>query len=117
MIDKIGIGIDIVDVKQFKKISYDKKPSFYKGIFFPSEIKYCLKYKNSHERFAGKFAIKEAVIKSIPEKISILDIETIHLELKPKVRIKGKVGKKYNFLVSVSHEKQFAIAIVISEKI
>ena len=117
MIDKIGIGIDIVDVKQFEKISYLKKPSFYKRTFFPSEIKYCLKYKNPYEHFAGKFAIKEAVIKSIPEKISILDVETIHLGSKPKIRIKSKVGKKYNFLVSVSHEKQFAIAVVISEKL
>lgn len=117
MIDKIGIGIDIVDVNQFKKIQYAKKPSFYSRTFFPSEIKYCLKYKNPYEHFAGKFAIKEAVIKSIPEKISILDVETIHLESKPKVRIKGKVGKKYSFLISVSHEKQFAIAVVISQKI
>ena len=117
MINKIGIGIDIVDVKRFKKISYLKKPSFYERTFFPSEIKYCLKHKNSFEHFAGKFAIKEATIKSIQEKISILDIETVHSRSKPEVRIKGKVGKKYNFLVSVSHEKQFAIAVVISEKI
>jgi holo-[acyl-carrier protein] synthase len=117
MINKIGIGIDIVDVKRFKKIPYEEKPSFYKRIFFPSEIKYCLKHKNSFEHFAGKFAIKEATIKSIQEKISILELETVHLGSKPEVRIKGKLGKKYKFLVSVSHEKQFAIAVVISEKI
>ena len=117
MINKIGIGIDIVDVKQFKKVPYEEKPSFYKRIFFPSEIKYCLKHKNSFEHFAGKFAIKEATIKSIQEKISILELETVHLGSKPEVRIKGKLEKKYNFLVSVSHEKQFAIAVVISEKI
>lgn len=117
MINKIGIGIDIVDVKRFKKISYLKKPSFYTRIFFPSEIEYCLQYKNSYEHFAGKFAIKEATIKSISEKISILDVETFHSGLKPEVRIKCKLKKKYNFLVSVSHEKQFAIAVVISEKI
>jgi len=117
MIDKIGIGIDIVDIKRFKEISFEEKPSFYKKIFFPSEIKYCLKHKNSFEHFAGKFAIKEATIKSIPEKISILELETFHSGSNPDVRIKGKLGKKYNFLVSVSHEKQFAIAVVISEKI
>jgi holo-[acyl-carrier protein] synthase len=59
MINKIGIGIDIVDVKRFKKIPYEEKPSFYKRIFSLSEIKYCLKHKNSFEHFAGKLLLKK----------------------------------------------------------
>ena len=117
MIEKFGIGIDIVDVEQFKKIPYLSKPSFYKKIFVPAEIKYCLRYKNASEHFAGKFALKEALKKSIPDQISILDIETSHSNSKPKVRLRGKMRGKYVFLASVSHEKQFAIGVVISEKI
>jgi holo-[acyl-carrier protein] synthase len=114
MIDKLGIGIDLVGVEQFKKIPYSSKPNFYKKIFLPSEIKYCLKYKNKYERFAGKFALKEAVKKSIKEKISMLDIETSHSNSKPIVRLKGKYGEKYQLLASISHENQFAIGIIIS---
>jgi len=117
MIEKLGIGIDIVDVRQFEKIPYSSKPEFYKKILLSSEIKYCLKYKNPSEHFAGKLAIKEAVKKSIDEKISLLDIETSHSDSKPKVKLRGKKGEKYKFLVSVSHEKKFAIGLVISEKI
>lgn len=117
MIEKLGIGIDITDVDQFKKISYLEKPNFYKKIFLPSEIKYCLKYKNPSEHFAGKFALKEAVKKAINERISMLDIETSHSNSKPVVKLRGKWNKRYKFLASISHEKKFAIGIVISEKL
>lgn len=113
MLKQIGIGIDITDVEKFEKIKFQKKPEFYKKIFLPSEIAYCLKYKNPYERFAGKFAIKEAAIKAINQNIQLLDIETIHIKSKPNIKIK-KSKRKYKFQVSVSHEKKIAVAVVIS---
>jgi len=117
MIESSGVGIDIVEVDRFKKKKYEKNKIFYKKIFVCSEINYCLKFKNSAERFAAKFAIKEAVIKSISEKIHFIDIEIIYKNAKPGIKLRNSLQKKYNFLVSVSHEKDFAVAIVISEKI
>ena len=114
MLNNIGIGIDIVDVGKFKQIPFELKPNFYKKIFNPSEIKYCLKYKNYYEHFAGKFAIKEAVKKSIPDRISMIDIETYHMKSKPHVRLK-KLENKYSFYVSVSHENNLSVAVVISQ--
>jgi holo-[acyl-carrier protein] synthase len=117
MIESSGVGIDIVEVDRFKKKKYEKNKIFYKKNFVCSEINYCLKFKNSAERFAAKFAIKESVIKSIHENISFLDIETSHLNAKPVVKLKSSLQKKYQFLVSISHEKDFAIGIVIAKKI
>ena len=117
MIKNLGIGIDIIEVSRFRKKKYEENKNFYKKIFVKSEINYCLKFKNSAERFAGKFAIKEAVIKSIPEKIGFCDIEIVYVNRKPRIKLKNLLEKKYNFIVSVSHEKEFAIGIVIAEKI
>ena len=117
MIENFGIGIDIIEVSRFRRKTHEEKRNFYKKIFAESEIKYCLKFKNSAERFAGKFAIKEAVIKSMPEKIGPRDIEIVYVNRKPRIRLKNSLEKKYNFIVSVSHEKEFAIGIVIAEKI
>ena len=114
MLENIGIGIDITDVEKFRQISYKSKPGFYKKIFTQSEITYCLKFKNYYEHFAGKFAIKEAVKKSIHDRISMLDIETNHKNSKPHVTIK-KLNNKYSFGVSMSHENNLAIAVVFSE--
>ena len=103
-----------MDVKRFKQIPFKSKPGFYKKLFHKSEINYCLKYKNSYEHFAGKFAIKEAVIKSIPDKISMINIETYHVKSKPHVKIKN-LKKNYLFQVSLSHENDITVAIVLSE--
>ena len=116
MIKNLGIGIDIIEVSRFRKKQYEENKNFYKKIFVKSEINYCLKFKNSAERFAGKFALKEALIKSIDRKIRFSEIETSHLKSKPIVRIK-KSREKYNFIASLSHENDFAVAVVISDRI
>ena len=117
MLDKFGIGIDIVKVTRFKNKPYLLNKNFYKKIFMDSEIKYCLKYKNYAPHFSGKFAVKEALIKSINEKISLYEINTSHKNSKLVVKVKSSLDKKYNFIISISHENDFAVAVVISEKI
>jgi holo-[acyl-carrier protein] synthase len=114
MIEKIGVGIDISNILDFKKIPYVKKPGFYQSIFQSSEIKYCLKFQDSSSHFAGKFALKEAVKKSIKEDVYISKIETYHSNSKPMIKLLD-IEEKYNFRVSISHEGNYAIAIVISE--
>ena len=113
-ISSIGIGIDIVKVNRFRIHPYESHKRFYKKLFSKSEIDYCLKFKDPYKHFAGKFAIKEAVIKSISKKMNFIDIKTGHTDSKPTVSL---ISKKYRFVVSVSHEQDTAIAVVISEKI
>jgi holo-[acyl-carrier protein] synthase len=108
----IGIGIDIVETARFKKIPYESNKSFYKKIFTLSEITYCTKFKDSHLHFAGKFAAKEALVKSIPNKIKLLDISTSNSRSKPAISISK--NKNYQFLVSISHEQNMAVAVVVS---
>ena len=116
MTQKIGIGIDIVNVSRFRKKAIKKNLSFYRKILSESEIKYCTKFKLPYEHFAGKFAVKESVIKSIPDKISFLDIKTSNSERGGLiVNLSGDLSGKYSFLVSVSHEREYAIAIVTAE--
>lgn len=110
----IGIGIDIVKINRFKLRPYESHKNFYKKIFSKSEIDYCLKFKEPYKHFAGKFAVKEAVKKSISEKISLVDIKTRHIHSKPTI---STISNKYRFLVSISHEQDNAIAVVISERI
>ena len=116
MIEKLGIGIDMTHISNFGKITYEKNPGLYQKIFQPSEIDYCLKYKEPSSHFAGKFALKEAVKKSINENIYISKIITSHKKSKPNIKLLNS-KKKYIFRASISHEKDYAIAIVISELI
>ena len=116
MIESFGIGIDLSNIDRFKQKSFEKNESFYKKNFTENEITYCLKFKNYYEKFAGKFALKEALIKSIHKKIDFSQIETSYLDSKPIITILNS-KENYHFLVSLSHENNFAVAVVISEKI
>ena len=113
MLENFGVGIDIVNINRFEKTPFEKNKKFYQKIFSADEIRYCKKFKNPYPHFAGKFAIKEATVKSIKEKISVKEIITYHVSSKPKIKLLKK--NNYEFLVSVSHEKDTAIAVVISK--
>ena len=124
MIESFGIGIDISSIDRFVNKSYEKNESFYKRIFTEQEIDYCLKFPNYSEKFAGKFALKEALMKSINKKVIFPEIDTSYLDSKPIVKILNSeqsdvsiVQSKYRFLASLSHENGMAVAVVISEKI
>ena len=116
MIETFGIGTDITDISDFEKQNFKQKLNFYKKLFVKSEIEYCLKFKNPYTHFAGKFAIKEAVRKSINKKIPMLKIITDHHNSKPVVKILEHEND-FKFIVSMSHEKNYAIAVVISEEL
>ena len=115
MLEQLGIGIDIVEIKRFLNKPYKTNIDFYKKIFHESEITYCLERKNFAECFAGRFAIKESVIKSIPKKITFLDILIDYSDSKPVVTLID--DSSYSFLVSLTHEKLYAVSVVISEKL
>ena len=116
MIENFGIGIDIVNIEKFKNKSFIENKNFYRKIFSETEICYCLKFKNYYEKFAGKFALKEALIKSIAKNTSFLEIETSYFNSKPIVTVLNS-EQNYHFLASLSHDNGVAVAVVISEKI
>jgi holo-[acyl-carrier protein] synthase len=116
-LENFGIGIDIIDVKRFRVKNYKKNKNFYEKIFAKSEINYCLKFKDPYPHFAGKFGIKESVIKSVQDNITFQDISSSNSKNRPIVELTGKKSKKYSFLVSVTHEKEYAVAVVISHKL
>ena len=114
MLEKLAIGTDIVEINRFRKLPYTKNKKFYNKIFTKSEITYCIKYKDPYPHFAVRFAGKEAVIKSIKNKIEMKDIEISHKKSKPFI----KILKKNSFMIhiSLSHDGEYAIAMIISEK-
>jgi len=104
------MGIDITDVNRFSSKIYSKNKQFYKKIFTKNEIDYCTKFKNPYTHFAGKFALKEAVIKALNKKIDLLEIETFHKNKAPYVKLKNYDSFS---IASISHEKNIAVAVFL----
>ena len=109
------LGIDLVRIERFRERKFTQNKSFYKKIFTNSEIAYCKKFNDPYPHFAGKFALKEAVQKSINENMVFNNIETFYKNSKPRIRLKNS-KEKYDFIMSISHESEYAVAIVLSKK-
>lgn len=113
VIEKFGIGIDVVKVSRFSSKKLPENNKFYERIFTEKEIAYCTKFKNPYPHFAGKFALKEAVIKALDKKINFLEIETFHKNKTPYVKLKN--FPDLSSISSISHENNVAVAIFLTD--
>lgn len=114
----IGIGNDIIEISRIEKAI--KKTNFITKVFTENEIK-LFEIKGSRaEFFAGRFAAKEAISKALGtgfREFSLTDIEVLNNELgKPYVTFKNSIdsyNKKYFIDISISHCKEYAVAVAI----
>ncbi len=91
---------------------------FLKTIFSDKELKYCFSKGRPAEHLTARFCAKEAFIKAI----SSLDVEIKHSEIeilnnesgKPEVRLPDGF-EQFVVKISLSHEKEKAIAFVMVE--
>ena len=122
----IGIGTDIIDVRRIKNTFTKFGEKFKKRCFSLGEIKRSDDKINSVNSYAKRYAAKEACAKALgtglAKGIFWKDIEVINNKFgKPFIklhnnalrRIKRLTNKNYNIEVSLSDEKNYAIANVI----
>ncbi|MDQ8187192.1 holo-ACP synthase [Pelagicoccus sp. SDUM812002] len=60
----LGIGVDIVSVSRIRKLIARQGDRFLGRVYTDSEREYCSKFKDPSERYAARFAAKEAVAKA-----------------------------------------------------
>lgn len=121
----IGIGVDIVDVRRFETIIFRWRERFLKRVFTDKEIHYCNTKKHPAQRFATRFAAKEAFIKALftreQKGIRFQDIEIDQLDNRPVVNLYGKARElveKKNIVrthLMLSHDGDYGIANVVLE--
>lgn len=119
----MSIGVDIVEVDRIKNILAKDRDHFYRRIFTNSEIEYVKSKKHRAETVAGLFSLKEAISKLLGDGIGQLnwkDLEILHDEFgKPYLNLDDKIKKILeelklkNIEVSISHEKNYAIAMAV----
>ena len=111
------LGIDLIEIKRIKRLIKNK--SFLNRVFSKEEISYCEKKVNKHEHYAARFAAKEAVWKSLAGeyKIALKNIVVQNINNgKPVVKLKSIKVKKLKRLkieVSLSHTKDYAVAVAM----
>jgi len=104
------IGIDIEEVKRFVM---PRAHSFIIKSFTKNEIAYAYARTIPAMHLAGFFCAKEAYCKSIGRGFAFQKIEIVHKSSgEPYLRINGRLVK---FVVSISHTKTTAAAIVLKK--
>lgn len=111
-------GIDIVEINRFKELI--KNETFMKKIFTKNEIEYIKKRDYSLHTIAGLYASKEAFLKCFEKGINdyeLNNIEVMHNQNNaPYIILNGKILEKLkykNISLSISHDKDYAIASVL----
>lgn len=126
----IGIGTDIVEITRITELKNKFGDKFYNRIYSKNEI---LRAENFSEDkkinyYAKRFAAKESFAKAlgtgIGEKISFKEIEiindkngkpTISLSNERKKELEKYLGCDFNIFLSLSDEKNVAMAFVVIE--
>lgn len=117
----IGIGTDITETLRIAQMIERHGELFINRVYTPDEIEYCQSRKESTQHFAGRWAAKEAILKSLGtgwvKGISWRDVEVRNAGGgQPLVHLHGGALDASDqlgitqMLVSISHCRSHAIA-------
>jgi holo-[acyl-carrier protein] synthase len=121
----VAHGIDLVDFPRIEEMINRHGDRFINRVYTAAEQNYADKNKNRVEKYAGRFAAKEAILKLIGTgwrgKIAWTDIEVINNSSgQPQVTLDGEVKKIADKLgisqisISITHTANFAIASAVA---
>lgn len=122
----VGIGVDLCEVERLEAAIARHGERFLARIYTDMERAYCESKPNRMERFAGRFAAKEAAMKAIgtgwSRGVGWRDFEVTRAASgQPVIRFHGAAGKiaealgVRRALVSITHIKSMAMAQVVLE--
>lgn len=123
---EIACGIDIIEIDRIKNAIDENGEHFLKKVFTDKEIEYCEKHSAAkYQHYAGRFAAKEALVKSlgvgIANGIFWNEVEILNDEYgKPFTKLYGQAkseAEKKNigqFSLSISHCHEYAVANVVA---
>lgn len=121
----VGHGLDVVDIDDFSRLLSEPACSYLDRHFTNEEIASAGGGATQVQRLAGRFAVKEAVMKALGmgwgNGVAFTDVEVITLETgAPTVLLRRKLASLereraiVGWLVSVSHTNTVAVASVIA---
>ncbi len=122
----VGSGIDIAEVPRIAQSIERFGQRFLNRIFTEGEIRYCEPKANRVERYAARFAAKEAAMKAIgtgwSHGVTWHDVEVSRMPGgRPTIAFHGRAAEfaarlgTAHVALSLSHTKEYAIAQVILE--
>lgn len=117
----VAIGADVIEIDRVRQV-VTRQPSFVERVYSPAEIKYCQKHRDPAERFAVRFAAKEAVLKALGTGLGGADLSDIEVVRRssgqPQLQLSGRAQLRSDemgirsWLITLSHADTVAQAFV-----
>lgn len=117
----VAIGADLVDIDRIRT-TMARQSKFGERVFTPGERAYCDQRNDPAERYAARFAAKEAVLKALGTGLGgadFTDIEVIKLPSgKPELQLSGRAAERSaelgikGWLITISHSDHLAQVFV-----
>jgi len=122
----LGTGVDLAEVDRIRRAVERYGERFIRRVYTPAEIAYVERKANRYERYAGRFAAKEAGMKAIgtgwKRGVRWHDFEVSNLPSgRPTLRLHGEAGRiaermgVKSISLSITHTAQLGMAQVILE--
>ncbi|MGB6484258.1 MAG: holo-ACP synthase [Candidatus Acidiferrales bacterium] len=122
----VGLGADIAEIDRIEAAIARFGRAFLERVFTAEEIRYCERHKSKFERYAARFAAKEAAMKALGtgwrRGVRWRDIEVRNeTSGKPGIHFAGKAAEHAarlgarHFHLSITHSGNVAFAQVILE--
>lgn len=122
----LGTGVDLAEVGRIRKAIEQYGDRFIRRIYTEAEIAYVERKANRFERYAGRFAAKEAGMKAIgtgwKHGVRWVDFEVSNLPSgRPTLRLHGEAARVAeqmgvkSILLSITHTAEMGMAQVILE--
>jgi holo-[acyl-carrier protein] synthase len=122
----IGMGVDIAEVERIQGAIERHGEVFLRRVYTEREREYCEQFKNKYERYAGRFAAKEAAMKALGtgwrRGVRWVDLEVVReTSGRPTLAILGEAAKiaaqlgVKSVALSITHTESQALAQVIFE--
>ena len=123
-VDLIGIGVDLVEVDRMRR-TLARTPALVERLFTDAERAYCERRRDPTERFAVRFAAKEAVMKALGVGLGAVgwhEVEVVRAESgRPSLALTGRAADLAAELgvvrwhLTMSHTTRVAEAIAVAE--
>lgn len=108
---QIFTGIDIIEMGRFRTAhNFERLAEF---ILNPAEIRLMDASRDRCQFLASRFAVKEAVIKALPNPATLADLEVASAGPKLEVRLKNSRLTGCQISASLTHSEFFAAAVAV----
>jgi holo-[acyl-carrier protein] synthase len=122
----VGLGLDLAQIERVRSVIERRGERVLARLFTPGERAYCERKKERFASYAGRFAVKEAVMKVLgtgwARGVRWVDIEVVRDRGRPpRVELHGEtalIAARQNIArihITITHDAGLAAAVAVAE--